>query len=469
MAEITEDKLPPKVRDLFNKGFTCFERGNTDYAIDILISVVAMVPEFHKARKFIRAAEIRKLKQNKVSSMTHSISSLTGLPAYLKTMAYLKGKKMKEAMEAAEQMLKVDALNIKYIKTYAEVAVAADMPEAAIITLEAAREFYPRDVMVLNYLGALYQKVGRMSSARECFERLCEISPGDPDALKMLKDAMALDSMSAGGWKETAEKGGSFRQMVKDSDKAKLLEQQEKAVKTDADTESLIEDTLKKIEAEPKNINYYRSLSRLYSQVNRFDDAIATLGKAREISPGDPELDNAASKAQAAKFEFEVRKLREAGEAEAADAREFEMRQYLFTDLQERVERYPNDTGLRYEWGAMLLENDYVDEAIQQFQRSQRSPKHRIRSFYNLALCFKRKNQFDMAREQLETAASEQVTMDEMKKNILYELGVISETMGDIDKATAYFKQIYQVDIGYRDIAQKIDLLYQQKQATGRV
>jgi hypothetical protein len=48
-----------------------------------------------------------------------------------------------------------------------------------------------------------------------------------------------------------------------------------------------------------------------------------------------------------------------------------------------------------------------INEAIQQLQRAQQNPQRRIRSFYYLALCFKQKNQFDIAAEQLEKAASE--------------------------------------------------------------
>jgi len=108
----------------------------------------------------------------------------------------------------------------------------------------------------------------------------------------------------------------------------------------------------------------------------------------------------------------------------------------------------------------MLFENDYVNEAIQQFQASQRSPKHRTMSLYYLAMCFKAKKQLDLAVEQLQKAGEELYTMDETKKDIIYQLGVISEEMGRRDKAAEYFKQIYAVDIKYRDVAAKVEQGY---------
>jgi len=65
--------------------------------------------------------------------------------------------------------------------------------------------------------------------------------------------------------------------------------------------------------------------------------------------------------------------------------------------------------------------------------------------------------------EQLRKAASEITGMDAQKKEIYYELGGLFEAAGDWNQAADYYKQIYQVDIGYRDIAQKIETFYQQR------
>ena len=48
--------------------------------------------------------------------------------------------------------------------------------------------------------------------------------------------------------------------------------------------------------------------------------------------------------------------------------------------------------------------------------------------------------------------------MDEGKKDVLYELGLVNESMGKPEEALSYFKMIYQVDIGYRDVADRVAL-----------
>ncbi|OVE75199.1 hypothetical protein BVX97_05410 [bacterium E08(2017)] len=459
MAEITLEELPKQTKDLFNKGFSAFERGNLDYAIDLLLQVVEQEPQFLRARKFLRAAEVQRMKARKTNAFSQKLSSIKGAPAMLGSLG-LKGNPLK-AVVAAEKLLKDDPVNPKFVKTFAEAAAAANLPEAAIQTLEIARDHNPKDISLLNWLGRMYASTGDTTGAKRCFEKVCELAPDDPDAIKQLKDAMALDSISTDGWVDATEEGHDYRDIIKDKDQATLLEQEGKAVKTEKDIDSLIEETKAKIEEEPKNINYYRALARLYLDKEYFDDAIAVLTTAMEMNPGDPELDDSMTKAHIRKYDYEVKRLTDAGDEEAAQAMTTEREHYIFNNLQERVARYPNDMSLRYDWGAKLLQYEYYDEAIKEFQLAQRYPKRRVKSLLNMAMCFKQKNLTDMAREQLELADSEMSIMSEEKKDVLYELGIMAEEAGDRTKAASYYKQIYQVDIGYKDVSQKIESLYQ--------
>ena len=46
--------------------------------------------------------------------------------------------------------------------------------------------------------------------------------------------------------------------------------------------------------------------------------------------------------------------------------------------------------------------------------------------------------------------------MDNLKKDLIYNLGIAYEAMGEQDKATLEFKKIAAVDYAYRDVRQKI-------------
>ncbi|MBT3295299.1 MAG: tetratricopeptide repeat protein [Verrucomicrobia bacterium] len=462
MAEVTKAEASQEAQALYNKGFSAFERGNLDFAIDLLQRCLEIEPAFLQARKFLRAAEIGRFKEKNLGAMARKMMAAKAMPALGTAMVQLNTGKVDRALVAFDKLLQDDPLNPKYALPFARAASAADIPEAGVQTLEIIREHHPSDATLFQSLGELYTKLGQSRQARECFERLCELRPKDADAVKLLKDSFARESIQGDGWEQASdEEGGSFRDMIRDGDEATRMEKESKAVKSDEDADSLIADMLAKIEAEPANVNYYRALARLYAQRKLFDEGVSTLRKAIEMNPGDPELDNTLSQMRMQQFEFEIEAVTQSGDTDALAAKQHERTEFEFHDVQEKVERYPNDLALRFRWGQLLHQNDYFNEAIQQFQLSQRSPKDRLNSLYYMGLCFKAKGQFDMARDQLEAANGELTTMDGVKKNVCYELGSLYESMGDKAKAAEYYKLIYQADISYKDISQKIESLYE--------
>jgi len=464
MDEVTIEQAPQGVKDLFNKGFSAFERGNLDYAIDLLMQCVEIEPGLLKARKFLRAAQVQRLKKQKPTALSKILNQICGLPLMAKVMLLTQTGKGGKAVVAAERLLCKDPLNINFLHAFADAADKAGYPETAIQTLEIARDHFPDNGKVLLWLGDLYIEIGATKDGLACYEKLSALKPNDPDVVKKLKDAMALNSMAKDGWTEAAATGGTFREMVRDTEEATVLEREAKAVKSERDADSLISNTLAKIEAEPQNINYYRSLARLYMQKQAYDEAIQTVERALEISPGDPELDQLLASARTEQYDYRIAELQEAGDSAGAEALQAERAAFVEESLAERIKRYPNDLRLRYELGVTLFKKQQFNEAIQQFQLSQRSPKHRARSLYYLAIAFKTKGQYDLALEQLQAAASEMPTMDNTKKDIIYEMGQLCEVTGDNAKAAEYYKSIYQVDIGYKDIAEKIEQLYQQNE-----
>ena len=51
--------------------------------------------------------------------------------------------------------------------------------------------------------------------------------------------------------------------------------------------------------------------------------------------------------------------------------------------------------------------------------------------------------------------------MDESAKVLLYNLGVACEGAGKLDKAHENFKRIYETDIGFKDVSEKIESVYE--------
>ena len=465
MAEEKHDQAAQMAQTLFNKGFAAFERGSLDIAIDLLLRCVELSPGFARARRFLRAAEIQKVKKTPARSfLGGKVAELMTLPSYLTVMGMLKTGKADAALVGAEKLLRRDPLLRKSIYLLVEAAEAAGQIEAGILTLEAIAEHQPDDPDIVKHLGDAYMKTGEYGKARDCFNKVIAARPTDAEVLKLLKDAEAHHSMKSGGWEEAAGEKDGYRSLLRDEGQAKKLDIQAKAQAAAQDAETMIADARAKIAAEPNNLNYYRALSRIFIQQKRYTDAVAILNQARQINSSDPELDRSLSAVRVQDFNARIEALRAKGDKSGADGLEHEKKQFVFDDLIARVERYPNDMGLRFELGVQYYQYEYYDDAIQQLQLAQRSPKERGDALYYLARSFRAKGQTDMAVMQLETALEQMPLMDENRKKVLFELGELVEAAGDMDKAFGLYREVYGADIGYRDVGQKMERLYKLRQ-----
>ena len=124
------------------------------------------------------------------------------------------------------------------------------------------------------------------------------------------------------------------------------------------------------------------------------------------------------------------------------------------------VERYPDDLDARFGLAELLIAAGEIESAIAQYQQSQKSPKLRSRSLLGLARCFRDRGLHDLAIALLSNAKNEHGTHDELKKEIVYELGICFEQSNQPQLAMAEFKEIYAEDIGFRDVAAKINAHY---------
>ena len=65
----------------------------------------------------------------------------------------------------------------------------------------------------------------------------------------------------------------------------------------------------------------------------------------------------------------------------------------------------------------------------------------------------------DLARKQFEAALGEGSGLDDRGREVLYNLGLIYEAEGDHAQARSCYSRIFETDIGYRDVAAKMERL----------
>ena len=67
---------------------------------------------------------------------------------------------------------------------------------------------------------------------------------------------------------------------------------------------------------------------------------------------------------------------------------------------------------------------------------------------------------YDLAVSSLNYANGELFAMDNTKKEILFNLGLVYDKLGDKDKSLESFKEIYNADYDYRDVAKRVEGSY---------
>ncbi|MCQ2393961.1 MAG: tetratricopeptide repeat protein [Kiritimatiellae bacterium] len=457
---MANDALAQKAQNFTNRGRQALEAGRYELAVEMLSQAIDCAPSSLETRRLLRAAQIAKFRQNPPSSFALKLQGLSNMGKRSKIMSLVKKGQGAEAMAEAEKLLEINPMDPDNIECAVKAAEAAGMPEAAAISVEAAYSCSRGDANLLERVAQYYMVAKRYDKARDAYVKLSQLKPGDQRIIQLLKNAEAQSTMSS-GWSDTVGKKGGYQAILANQEQAKKINQANKAVVTGDDADAMIAEKLAQIEKEPNNLNFYRALARIYMQNKRFEEAVGILQRAQTVSQADPELDRMLSTVTTANYEYNVEQLRKEGRNEEADNLEAEKNQFVFDDLATRVERYPNDLHLRFELGYQYYiygdaDPSFYDEAVQHLQLAQKSPKDRLQALYYLAMCFLKKGQNDMAVMQLETARDQIPTMDDLKKKVVYQLGLCAEEGGDLEKAYNYYKDVYTHDVTFGDLSERM-------------
>ena len=465
MAVKTEKELSESLRALWLKAVSAIELRNFGYAISLLQEILKQEPEFLTGRQLLRRAEVTKSKSARKSFFNISTAPI----GVMKAQREIK-KDPKRAVEMLEEVLESEPYNRQANLLLKEAALAAGWSEIGVFALRTLLEENPRDVKVLNELGRLYHELGDHENEVEIYNQLTAINPLDAQSLRLGKDASARASMKRGGWTQA----DSYRDLIKDKDEAISLEQQSRIRLTGEALDQQIAETYKRHQAEPENLDFARRLGALSEQKDDFESATRWYQYAADLAKGaDTGLLRKISDLKIKCLEREIAAHEEflstysardglyaekSGQLRAAKVGRAEI---LIADSQERVNRNPTDLQLRFELGNNLFNAGRFREAVPELQRARQNPHARLKAMNVLGCCYGELGMLDLAMKQLEEASRELVSMDEMKKEIVYNLGLIYERMGDLEKALACMKQIYEVDYGYRDVARRVESSYE--------
>ncbi|HNQ87706.1 MAG TPA: tetratricopeptide repeat protein [Verrucomicrobiota bacterium] len=462
MPEKSLQEIPRAWRDQYEKGRAAFERNNLDYAIEILSQVAEQEPAFWECRQVLRAAQFKKAGVGGKTLFKKLIGSTN--PKLVQAQLALRSNP-RQALSLAEEILNHDPNNLSAHKVLADAALALDLPKTATMSLEFAFKHAPKDRDVAMKLAQTLMRTGHGQRAEAILGELSRQHPSDPEITQALKDVAASRTMSEGGYGALASGQGSYRDVLRNEEEAVSLEQEQRGMRTEDATDRLIAEYEARLPREPSNLRLVRSVAELYVQKKEYDKALEYYERLLGTEAADPSLERAISDVRVRQFDQAIEQLDPSadGYAEEMARLKADRQKFLIEDTKQRVDRYPNDLQFRFDYGQLLLEAGRVSEAIQEFQKAQNNPHKRIAALFHLGLCFSRRGMHDLAVRALQTAIREKAVFDDEKKELIYTLGVAFEGMGKGEEAIEQFKLIYEIDIGYRDVAAKVDAYYEAK------
>ena len=462
MAEKSVNEVPREARLLFIKANEAVQRENVDYAITLFNQVLEKEPAFFECRKALRAAQFQKCGGG--GGFFKKMWSGAGSSPQIAKAKMALSKNPAEAMAIAEQVLNGDPNSSAAHRIIVEAANALELPQTAVMSLDTMVKNSPKDKnLAIEFAYAVGTTGGDTGPAERILAELLRNSPNDGELNQALKDLSARKTLDQGGYNALEGGQGSYRDILKDKQQAVSLEQEKRVVKTEDVAERLIGEYEARLQTEPNNLKLVRQLAELYAQKKQFDRSLALYDRVKNSEMGnDPSLERSIADTIVRRFDYQLEQLDPAAPdyTEQSAKIQAEKLNFQVTECQKRVEKYPTDLAIRFEMGQLYFQTGKINEAIAEFQKAQQNPHKRLVAMSYLAQCFAKKKMFDLAARTLQNAIKEKIVFDDEKKDLVYNLGSVLESMGKKEEAIEQFKLIYEMDAGYKDVAAKMDAFY---------
>ncbi|OGV78537.1 MAG: hypothetical protein A3K19_17945 [Lentisphaerae bacterium RIFOXYB12_FULL_65_16] len=460
--------LPKRVQQLVNHAKSAISQQNYLYACEMLRSVLREEPGCNEARKMLRLSQIEHFGAN-VTQIGKQIAAMKAVwPVFVKGPMLLHRGKLPEALDVAEKAMTADPTAVPTCHFLYSCAMKAELTDAATDVLEICSKYNPADLMTLEKIVNHYRQLDQAHKAIVHLRRLCELQPQNMALDNEMKQLSAEATMQKHGMGEGDK---SFRDLLHDKKAAETLEQAERvSVRDENALAMLIADAEVKL-AEKATTSNYKRLASLLEQARQFDRAIEMYEKTMETMGAlDPSMDEAITRVMMAQCDDAIAQWQAYGEQDPdkkpeADQKVAEIQEQknatLYQRYKERVDRYPNDTMYRFQLGDLHFQRGEFDDALKQLQVAQRNPQLRKRAGAGMGKCFVAKGLPDLAIETFTTALGDSQHVDGESKDILYNLAVVYEAQGNDNEALNCLKQIFAVDVNFRDVGSRIEAFYQ--------
>ena len=441
-----------QVIQLFTRAEEAFKKKNYDYARDLFKQIITVNPDHADARKALRATIIKKYQeQGGPSKFTLKVK----LAAVNSKIAVNKTKPAK-LLSICQNFLVEDPNAAKVRGVLAGALMNLKSISGAAVEAEMALEGDPHNIPAAKVLVSCYQSLGKIREAQVILAKVCKHAPDDRDLARLQRDLAAAETMKK-GFHDTGDKG--FRSSLKNTEAAEDLEKRQHLVHTDDDIQQEIAKLESEMKEDPNEPRLPKKIGDLlFERKKDFKSARDWYKKALDLSPQDSVLRDKVDDCGIRQYDVQIAVANKKGDPKLAELKANRLKFYM-QSFERRIADRPTDLTLRFELGKAYLQagSSFLDKAIGQFQQSVKDPKRKLDSHIHLGQAFQKKKLFDLADGQYRKAEEGGVVQQSRLLYIWYGRALCLAEAGNFDKALELGQNILELDIGYKDISQRLE------------
>jgi len=427
-------------------------RRNYDFAVQLYQQLLEIDPDQGEARGKLRYVLKKRQEAKKGGKLFGMLKGATPL-AMAKTLA--KAGKHGAAIKNLEGYLATNPVDVEGNLLLGLSLETAGHFKSALAVYEFVAEIAPKNPEGLKRAGAMMRQSGDVARALEYYERALESDPRDRDALKARKDLAAETALQAARYDEVEHS----REQIKNKDEASRLDSNQRRHRSADELKEALGRVEERYAEDPSSVDLMIEMADLHEKLRDPEAARDLVKRALSYRKDSIDLQGHLGKLEAKVLKKRIAQADRDGDAALADRLETELHEFEISDARRQLELSPGNAQLRLSLGKSLLRQGDYDAAAAELQKAVADTRLAEDALFHLGECFHKKGFLELARKEYEKALEYHPSVDERAREIFYALGEIAESEDDAAGARAYYSRIYEVDIGFRDVAGKMEQL----------
>ncbi len=448
------DQNKKKAMTFFQTGNDAALKANYDYAIQMYREACKLEPSSLIYRQALRGIERRKFNDN--PSKVGMLAGARTQPIRVRGRS-AKGKgKAAEALDIFEEAFQINPWDTGTARDAAEAALEMGLKPLAMWYMESVITV-ANDAEFFRHAGAVYEENEAWSKAISSWERVKKLAPNDEGASRKINALAASSTIQRAGLGESLAKNDPAAVEKKAQDDA-LAEMKVPQLSPE-------ERWQKEIKENPTHIGPYLQFADHLKTKNKLDDAEKVLARGLKAVPDDVALQFSYAEVQIARLnraiaEYEKR-CHDKPDDDASKAKLVQLRKmlvdYEVKEFRRRVTLSPGDAKLHYELGLRLAQSGLHKDAIASFQQARSSALLKVEALYQTGLSFEADGVPKLAERSYSDALKAADAKDtDLMNRLHYQLGRVSEALGNNKSAEEHYNEVAANDYGYKDVAERL-------------